>query len=66
MTTQTPEYIKAVHVSKFFPFSHSQVYQLLSRGVIKSHSIRLPGSKKGTRLVSVESIRQFIESCPSK
>ena len=44
----------------------STLYNLIADGVIKTKVIRRPGNARGIRLISVESLRDYIESCPSK
>src|SRR5204862_1013864 len=44
-------------------FSRSKLYELHSRGLIESRSIRDPGQIKGTRLFNLRSILEFIENC---
>jgi hypothetical protein len=61
-----PKWLKPGQVPDHYPLSRSQVYVLLNHGLIKSRTLRRPGNVRGTRLVLVESIEQFIESCPSK
>ena len=46
--------------------SRSGLYDLSSRGLIKTKTIRRPGSKKGIRLFSVPSIRAYIASLPDE
>jgi len=46
-------------------FSRSKLYELSSRGLIQSRSIRDPGQIKGTRLFNLRSILEFIENCNS-
>jgi hypothetical protein len=43
--------------------SRAKLYELASKGKIKSVSIREPGQVKGTRLFLLASIFSFIESC---
>jgi hypothetical protein len=52
--------------AKRFGFGKSQLYVLMDKGLVKSKMMKLPGNKKGCRLVEVKSLLQFIESLPSK
>jgi hypothetical protein len=62
-----PEWLKPGQVPFYFPvIGRAQVYVLMSRGMIISKTSRLPGNRTGTRMVNVESIRQYIENLPSK
>lgn len=64
VTTVEPEYIRPAQVKARYGLSRSYLYELLAEGRIKSRVIRRHGNVKGARLVSVESIRAFIESQP--
>lgn len=47
----------------FTGFSRSKLYELTSKGYIRSKSIREPGQVKGTRLFYLQSILDYIERC---
>ena len=69
-TSYTPiagagEYIRPSQVSRF-GISRSSAYNLISDGVLRTRVIRRPGTKKGIRLIETASLREYIESCPSK
>jgi len=42
--------------------SHAQLYQLISRGEIKSVSLRREGTTRGTRLIYLRSLLDFLNS----
>ena len=44
-------------------FSRSKLYELATKGRIRSTSVREPGQIRGTRLFNLRSILDFIESC---
>lgn len=61
-----PEFIRPSQIQARFGLSRSLAYELISLGTIKSKVLRRPGNIRGMRLVSVESIRKFIESQPER
>ena len=65
MINSDPEYIRPAD-AKRFGLSRSTIYNLAADGSIVCRMIRRPGAKKPIRLISVESIRKFIEGCPKK
>ena len=56
------EYLRPGQVPRRFPISRSRIYELIAEGKIKSHVLRRNGNLHGPRLISVESIRNYIES----
>ncbi len=46
-------------------FSRSKLYDMASKGLIRSVSIREPGQTKGTRLFHLESTLDYIGKCES-
>jgi hypothetical protein len=63
-TDIAPEFIRPSQIQARFGISRSVAYELIGIGKIKSKVLRRPGNIRGMRLVSVESIRQFIEAQP--
>ncbi len=63
-TVLEPEYIRPAQVREKFNIGRSQVYELIAQGKIKSHVLRKKGNTKGMRLISVESLRSYIEAQP--
>jgi hypothetical protein len=56
-----PEWLRvpaAVHVSSL---SRSTIYELIATGKIKSFSNRARGCQRGTRLISYDSLIQYLE-----
>lgn len=49
-----------------FGFCRSQLYVLMGKGLVKTKMMKLPGSKRGCRLVEVKSLLSFLESLPEK
>ena len=58
-----PEFADAKGARQSFGLSRSHLYDLNSRGKIRSVSIRRPGAVRGRRLFDCESIRNFLNSC---
>lgn len=56
------EWCRIAEACHFSGISKPKLYQLLNRGDIKSVSLRERGQIKGTRLVSFDSLRDFLES----
>jgi len=63
--TSDPEYIRPSGVKRW-GFGRSQAYVLINAGIFRSRNVKLPGKRKGMRLIEVASIREYIQSCPSK
>ena len=57
-----PEWIRVADACAYSGISKPKLYQLLNRGLIKSVSLRERGQIKGTRLISADSLRNFLES----
>jgi hypothetical protein len=60
-----PEYIRPSQVPRF-GMCRSTAYNLMRDGCLKTKLIRRPGNVKGIRLISVKSLRAFIEGSPEK
>jgi hypothetical protein len=65
LTSDPPAYIRPSQ-APHFGISRSTLYNLISDGVVKTKLVRRRGNTKGIRLISVESLRAYIEGCPSK
>lgn len=57
-----PEWLTIRDTTKVFAIGRSRIYELISRGKIKSHSIRERGKVSGRRVVSYDSVAAYIES----
>jgi hypothetical protein len=57
-----PEYIRVKMAVERFSLPRTKFYELIKAGKIASVSLREEGQKKATRLLSVESIRRFLEA----
>lgn len=60
--TTRPEFIRLPTKGRdpFFGLTRSYFYQLIERGQIESFTLRERGKKNGCRLVSYDSVRDFI------
>lgn len=58
----TPEFVRPNEAQQIFGISKSEIYGLMAAGKIRSHLIRKRGNKSGTRLISTDSLREFIMS----
>jgi hypothetical protein len=66
MVTSNPKYLKPGQVPQYYPICRTQIYVLIKEGHVKSKVLRRPGNIRGTRLVLVESIEAYINSCPDR
>jgi hypothetical protein len=53
-------YLKPVQVPKVYPISRATVYELLASGDIKSVLLKKKHGLRGTRLIDVQSIENFL------
>lgn len=59
---QRPEWLRPNAVPHFFGIGRTKVYELLAEGKIKSVSLRERGQKHGTRLISYDSVAEYLNS----
>ena len=57
-----PEWLRVSEACKYSRLSKPKLYQLFNLGLIKTVSLRERGMVRGTRLVSFDSLRAFLES----
>jgi len=57
-----PEWMRVKEACAYSRVSKPKLYDLTNRGLIKSVSLRERGMVRGTRLVSSDSLRTFLES----
>lgn len=57
-----PQYLRIADAVRVFGLGRSTLYRLIRSGSIASVSVQLEGATRGTRLVSVKSLRRFLES----
>jgi hypothetical protein len=59
---QFPEWYSVAEAMTYSRFSKGLLYSLMNRGLIKSVSLRERGMVKGKRIISVDSLRSFLNS----
>lgn len=57
-----PEWLRVKEACEYSRLSKPKLYQLINAGRIKSVSLRERGQIRGTRLISSDSLRAFLES----
>lgn len=57
-----PEWLRVKEAVAYSRLSKAKLYQLLGRGHIKSCSLRERGMVRGTRLVSFDSLRAYLNA----
>jgi hypothetical protein len=60
--TVKPEYIRVDKATELFGIGRTKLYSLMAEGKVKAFSLRKRGQVKGTRLISYDSLRDFIEN----
>jgi len=58
----TPEFGRVTDIQRLFGIKRGILYRWINEGRVKSACVREPGNFKGIRLVSVDSVRRYIES----
>ena len=63
-TNQTfkPEFIRISAAIKIFGIGRTKLYELISKGKIKSVNMKSRGAIRGTRLISYDSLLDFLNS----
>jgi hypothetical protein len=56
------EWLRVNDTVRAFGLSRPSLFQLIATGQIRSAHIKRPGAKKGIRLISVQSVRDYIGS----
>ncbi|MBK1854988.1 helix-turn-helix domain-containing protein [Verrucomicrobiaceae bacterium 5K15] len=57
-----PEWLRIPQATQVFGIGRSKLYELIAEGKIKSVSLRKRGQTSGTRLISYDSLADYIES----
>jgi len=57
-----PTWIRHKDVYRHFALGRTKTYELLASGKIKSVSLRKRGQRHGTRLISYDSLKNYLES----
>jgi hypothetical protein len=60
-----PEWLRVADAVRYSSISRSLLYELLKAGQVESRVLRKRGRVRGIRLVSVDSLNQFIKALPS-
>ena len=56
-----PEFIRVDKATELFGIGRTKLYSLMSSGKVKAFTLRERGQIKGTRLISYDSLKAFIE-----
>jgi hypothetical protein len=57
-----PEFLRIPDVEKLFGLKRSTLYEILRTGKVRSVALRKEGAAKGVRLISTQSLRDFLNS----
>lgn len=57
-----PEFIRVDKATELFGIGRTKLYELMASGKVKAYSLRQRGQVKGTRLISYDSLVEFIEN----
>ena len=57
-----PEFCRPGDMPRLFGIGRTYTYQLINEGKIKSISLRKRGTRFGVRLISCDSVREFLRS----
>ncbi len=57
-----PEFIRVEKAIELFGIGRTKLYELMTSGEVKAFSLRKRGQIKGTRLISYDSLVEFIEN----
>jgi hypothetical protein len=55
-----PEFCRPADMPRLFGIGRTYAYQLINEGKIKSISLRKRGARFGVRLISCDSVREFL------
>lgn len=61
-TIERPEWIDAKTAQRLFGIGRTTLHTQATAGTIKTSSLRMPGTARGKRLYSYESIKALIEA----
>lgn len=62
LNPNNPEWIRVSEACVYARVSKPVVYQWMNRGLLKNVSLRERGQLKGARLISFDSLKNFLES----
>ena len=57
-----PEFLRVKGVERMFGIKRGKLYQLMRNGIVSSKSLRNRGTIRGIRLISADSVRDYIDS----
>ena len=57
-----PEFLRVKGVERMFGIKRGKLYQLIRNGIVSSKSLRTRGTIRGIRLISADSVRDYIDS----
>jgi hypothetical protein len=57
-----PEYLRPAAASRVFAIGRTKIYELIAEGKIASVSLRKRGQRRGSRLISYSSLKDFLDS----
>ena len=60
ITGVRPEWIRIPDAIRFSGLSRSMIYELIGKGLVKSYCLRQRGKVRGTRLISFDSLSEFL------
>jgi predicted site-specific integrase-resolvase len=66
ITASSPQEFIRPSQAHLFGVSKGTIYNWMKDGTIKNVVVRRPGNTRGARLISVESLRQYLAGCPEK
>lgn len=65
-TANKPEWLRISQATQTFGIGRTKLYELIAKNRVKSVSIRERGQVKGTRLISFDSLNDYLESLVDK
>lgn len=65
-TANKPEWLRIPQATQTFGIGRTKLYELIAKNRVKSVSIRERGQVKGTRLISFDSLNDYLESLVDK
>lgn len=61
-----PEWLRVPEATRVFGLCRSSLYELIASGAIKSTAFKKRGALRGIRLISYDSLAQFIEKAANE
>lgn len=60
--SERPEWIRPKQATAIFGMGRTKLYELIAQNKIRTVSMRSRGAKHGTRLISYDSLAEYLES----